>query len=76
MRKERNKVLGTKKWFYWVSIGVVLFVIYKLLDNFSGISMWIQNLLAILAPFVGGILIAYILYTPCNKLENIFLKKR
>ena len=76
MRKERNKVLGTKKWFYWVSIGVVLIVIYKLLDNFSGISMWIQNLLAILAPFVGGILIAYILYTPCNKLENIFLKMK
>lgn len=74
MKKERTKVLGTKKWFYWVSIGVVLIVIYKLLDNFSGIGTWIQNLLAILAPFVGGVLIAYILYTPCSKLENMLLK--
>lgn len=74
MKKERTKVFGTKKWFYWVSIGVVLIVFYKLLDNFSGIGTWIQNLLAILAPFVGGVLIAYILYTPCNKLENIFFK--
>lgn len=74
MRKEKTKVLGTKKWFYWVSIGVVLIVIYKLLDNFSGIATWIKNLLSILAPFVGGILIAYILYTPCRKVENLLLK--
>ena len=73
MKKE--KVLGTKRWFYWVSIGVVLIVIYKLLDNFTGIGEWIGNFLSVLAPFVEGILIAYILYMPCVKLEK-YLKKR
>lgn len=76
MKKEKSRVLGTKKWFYWVSIGIVLIVIYKLLDNFTGIATWLQNLLAILTPFVGGILIAYILYTPCSKLERGLLKSK
>lgn len=71
---KKDKVLGTKRWFYWVSIGVVLIIIYKLLDNFTGIGEWISNFLSVLAPFVEGILIAYILYSPCKKLEKRLLK--
>lgn len=70
MKVQKEKVMGTKKWFYWVSIGVVLILIYKLLDNFSGIGSWFGNLLSILAPFLEGILIAYILYSPCKKIET------
>lgn len=73
MKKE--KVLGTKRWIYWVSIGVVLIIIYKLLDNFTGIGDWIGNLFSVLAPFIEGVLIAYILYTPCRKVENFLLKR-
>ena len=73
MKKE--KILGTKRWIYWVSIGVVLIIIYKLLDNFTGIGNWFGNLFSVLAPFIEGILIAYILYTPCKKIET-FLQKR
>lgn len=74
MKKE--KVLGTKRWIYWVSIGVVLILIYKLLDNFTGIGDWVGNLFSVLAPFIEGILIAYILYTPCKKIENILIKRK
>ena len=74
MKKE--KVLGTKRWFYWVSIGVVLIIIYKLLDNFSGIGNWFSNLFSVLAPFLEGILIAYILYIPCKKIEEILSKTK
>ena len=42
MKKE--KVLGTKRWIYWVSIGVVLILIYKLLDNFTGIGDWVKKI--------------------------------
>ena len=73
---KKDKVLGTKKWFYWVSIGVVLIIIYKLLDNFTGIGDWIGNLFSVLAPFLEGILIAYILYTPCKKIEKILQKRK
>ena len=74
MKKE--KVLGTKRWIYWVSIGVVLILIYKLLDNFTGIGDWVGNLFSVLVPFIEGILIAYILYTPCKKIENILIKRK
>ena len=74
MKKE--KILGTKRWLYWVSIGVVLIVIYKLLDNFSGIGNWMDNLFSVLAPFLEGILIAYILLMPCKKIENFLVKRK
>ncbi len=67
MKKE--KVMGTKKWFYWVSIGTILIIIYKFFDNFSGIGRWLSNLLSIVAPFLTAILIAYVLYTPTKKIE-------
>lgn len=74
MKKE--KILGTKKWLYWVSIGIVLIIVYKMLDNFTGIGGWLGNLFSVLAPFLEGILIAYILYSPCKKIENIFIKSK
>ena len=73
MKKE--KIMGTKKWIYWVSIGIILIVIYKFLDNFSGIGKWLANLFYVLMPFVIGIIIAYVLYLPSKKIENLFKKK-
>ena len=69
MKKE--KIMGTKKWIYWVSIGTVLIIIHKFLDNFTGIGMWVSNFLSVLAPFIVAILIAYILYAPCARIESI-----
>ncbi len=71
----KEKVMGTKRWFYYVSIGLVLILVYKFLDNFTGIGMWIGKLLGILAPFLLAILFAYILYTPCKKIENLIKSK-
>ncbi len=73
MKKE--KVMGTKKWIYWVSIGIILIIVYKFLDNFSGIGKWIANLFYILMPFVIGIIIAYVLYVPSAKIEK-YLKSK
>lgn len=67
---KNEKIMGTKKWIFWVSIGTVLIVIYKFFDNFKGIGMWISNLLGILAPFLSAILISYILYKPCSMIEG------
>ena len=72
---KNEKIMGTKKWIFWVSIGIVLIIVYKFFDNFSGIGKWLANLFGILAPFLVAILIAYILYKPCSKIEKK-LKKR
>ncbi len=72
---KREKILGTKRWIYWVSIGIILIIVYKFLDNFTGIGRWILNLFSALAPFLVGILISYILYVPCKSVEKLLVKK-
>lgn len=70
--KKDKKVLT--KWMYWFSLAFALIVVYKILDSFSSISIWISNFLSILTPFIVGIIIAYILYIPSRKLESIYNK--
>ncbi len=74
MKKE--KIMGTKKWIFWVSIGTILIIVYKFFDNFTGIGNWISQLLTVLAPFIEAIIIAYILYLPCKKIEKLILKNK
>ena len=73
---KREKIMGTRRWFFWVSLGTVLILIYKFLDNFSGIGKWIGSLIAVLTPFLIAILLAYVLYIPCKKTENLLKKTK
>ena len=73
---KKDKIMGTKRWLYWVSIGTVLAIIYKLLDNFTGIGEWLKNLITVISPFLIAILMAYILYTPCMKIEKVLRKHK
>lgn len=73
MKKE--KIMATGRWFFYASLGVFLIMVYKFLDNFTGIGQWIANLFGILAPFLVAVLISYVLYVPCKKIET-FLKKK
>ena len=72
---KTEKIMGTKRWIFWVSIGTILIIIYKFFDNFTGIGKWIANLFGVLAPFLVAILISYILYKPCSKIEKKIKKK-
>lgn len=71
---KKDKIMGTKRWFYWLSIGTILIIIYKFLDNFSGIGKWLGGLFTVLAPFLTAILISYVLYIPCKKIEELLKK--
>ena len=71
----KDKIMGTKRWIFYVSIGIVLILVYKFLDNFSMIGTWIKNLFGILGPFIAAIFIAYVLYPPISGIEK-FLKKK
>lgn len=68
---EKKKI---SKWLYWFLFAVATITFYKLLDNLAQISTWFNNLLGILAPFGVGLLIAYILYVPCKKIEKTYRK--
>ena len=65
-----------KKWMYWFSLGISIIVIYKALDNFGQVTGAINKFLNIITPFFVGIFIAYLLYVPCKKIENIYLKAK
>ena len=73
---KKDRIMGTKKWLYWVSIGTILIIIYKFFDNFSGIGKWLGTLFGILAPCLAAIIIAYVLYTPCSKIEKLLKKNK
>ncbi|MBP3502794.1 MAG: AI-2E family transporter [Clostridia bacterium] len=70
--KKDKKVLT--KWMYWFSLVFALIVVYKILDSFSSIKIWVANFLSILTPFIVGIIMAYILYIPSRKLESVYNK--
>lgn len=69
-KKSRNWT----KWLYWFCFAVAVIVVYKTLDNFGEIASSVGNFLDILMPFLIGILISYILYLPCRKIETGLMK--
>ena len=73
MNDNKKKIT---KWFYWFLFAVAIILVYKTLDNFSEIGNWIKNLFDVLMPFLIGLLIAYLLYIPCRKVENIYKKSK
>lgn len=63
-----------KKWMYCFTFAISIILIYKLLDNFSQIGNWFEKFFSIIMPFIIGVLISYILYLPCKKIELFFNK--
>ena len=78
--KENEIILNNKgkltKWLYWFLFAVAVILVYKTLDNFSAIGAWIKNLIDVLMPFIVGLLIAYLLYIPCRKVESLYRKTK
>lgn len=68
--KELKKYLGI------FILGVALIAVYKTFDNFGHVVSWGQHLLSLLTPFVIGFCIAYVLYIPCRKIEELCQKTR
>lgn len=69
----------TREWKKWVAMfifALILICVYKLLDNFGDIIEWVNGLVGILMPFIMALLLAYLFYLPCKKLETLFLKSK
>jgi len=50
-------------------LAITLIVVYKLLDNFTDVMNFLGNFFGVIAPFLVGVLIAYLLYVPCRNVE-------
>lgn len=73
MKEIKNNI---KKWMYWFVFALGVISIYKLLDNFGTITSAIGGFINIIMPFLGGLLIAYILHFPASKLEKSLRKSK
>ena len=74
--KNEKKSENWKNWIAIFTVGLLLILVYKLLDNFTQIGEWIGTLFSVLTPFLVGLLIAYLLYMPCRGLENLYKKTK
>ncbi|MDO5555490.1 MAG: AI-2E family transporter [Clostridia bacterium] len=76
-----KEIKNWTKWIYWFTFSIAVIFVYKTLDNFTDISIWLGKLVSILMPFLVGILMAYLFYIPCRQIEKLYrntkyLKKR
>lgn len=67
---------GWKKKLSWLVIALTVVIVYKLIDNFGNIQQWFGKFFMILKPFLIGLLISYILFIPCDKIEKILKKSK
>ncbi|MBQ8683151.1 MAG: AI-2E family transporter [Clostridia bacterium] len=63
-----------RHWLWYFSLPAAAILLYKLWDNFSQAIGLVGTLISILAPFVGGFVLAFFLYAPCNWLEGKLLR--
>ena len=63
-----------KKWLYWFVLGVALICIYKILDNYDSVMGSLNTFFGVISPFLIGIFIAYILYMPSRRFEELYRK--
>lgn len=71
-KHTQEKKNNAKKWMFYFSVIVAVIIVYKILDNFTSIENWLINLFRTLAPFIIGLVISYILYLPCKKIEQAY----
>ena len=69
-----KKMPRLSHWLWWFSLAAALVVFYKLCSDLSGVGALIGTVAGILAPFIGGFVLAFFLYTPSNWLETRFLR--
>lgn len=64
------------KWLYWFVFAVAVIIVYKTVDSFSDVLNFFGNFFTVLAPFLAGILIAYLFYIPTRGIEAFYKKAK
>lgn len=64
------------KWMYYFLLGTAIIIVYKFFDNFTAIGGVIGKFFNVVAPFMAGALLAYLLYIPASRIEKRFSKSK
>ncbi len=76
---QNNKKGGLSFKHFWLPLFlfvVAVIVFFKVVDRLDTILLSLLNLVSVISPFIGGVIIAFILYKPAFALENFFKKSR
>ena len=63
-----------KRWLWTFTLVAAAILLYKLYDNFAEAVGMVGRLIRVLAPFVGGFVLAFFMHGPSTLLEKQFLK--
>lgn len=72
---KENKY-NINRWSFWFSLALAIIALYNVIGNLTRIGQWLGNLIGVLMPFCLGLLIAYILYLPCKKIEDMYKRTK
>ena len=64
------------QWMYYFLLGTAIIIVYKFFDNFTAIGGVIGKFFNVIAPFMAGALLAYLLYIPASRIEKRFSKSK
>ena len=64
------------QWLSLLLLGTCLIVVYKTFDNLGAIGKVIQTFTTILTPFIVGFAIAFLLYAPVKRLDDVFHRSK
>jgi len=72
----RLKGLVNKRWWSALLLVVAAVLVYRLISAPSLILHYIGRVFDILSPFFGGLIIAFLLYRPCDGIERLIRKSK
>lgn len=74
MKEEIKK--NKKRKASWILTILAIIALLLIIGSIPSVNSWFKKLFSVITPFLIGLLIAYILYLPCKKIEMAFLKSK
>lgn len=74
MKEEIKK--NKKRKASWILTILAIIALLLIIGSIPSVNSWFKKLFSVITPFLIGLLIAYILYLPCKKIETLFLKSK
>ncbi len=75
-KHSRLKGLIGKRWWAALLWALAAVVIFRLVSAPAVVVYYIGKIFNILSPFIGGLIIAFLLYRPCDAIERLIRKSR
>lgn len=74
MKEETKK--NKKRKTSWILTILAIIALLLIIGSIPSVNGGLKKLFSVLTPFLIGLLMAYILYLPCKKIETLFLKSK